>query len=85
VLAFNEVLLKLVALAAVVVTRDQFVLSVDRSMRNPVSTPDLSVHDRLICVEEAAVAVKDWTAAGVVTLEAVTQEELPPDPVALIR
>ncbi len=39
--------------------------SVERSILNPLSLPELSVHARLIWVEEAAVAVRLVGAAGV--------------------
>jgi hypothetical protein len=68
--AVSPVLLYVVAVALTVarVEYDPLPLGLRRSMRWPVFPVDTSVHARLICDEDTAVAVRPVGVAGIVNL-----------------
>jgi len=63
--AASPLLAYVVTAAPTVLTCVKFVPSVERSILNPVSLFELSVHDRLIWLDDAVVAVRLVGAAGV--------------------
>src|SRR5688572_23832039 len=63
VLGARPVLLRVLTFAPTVATNTYAPPAVRRSMRKPVSLFELSVHRRLICVAETAVAVSPVGAA----------------------
>ena len=78
--AVSPVCAYVVTLAATVASGVNVVPSGDRSISNPVSFVAVSVHARLICVLETAVAVSPVGAAGTVPSSAPSRRSTTPTP-----